>query len=94
MLKCPHFCNGCLVFPRESFECPADISGFQRESNDPQSDQAWVFRPLWPNCPWRRCALQRQTTCKKVKVIMTCLRLTKSLELVDCQNCAERRKGK
>jgi hypothetical protein len=95
-MKCPHLINGVLIFPKESWECPASVPGFERESNDPRSEGAWIFKPLWPTCPWRVGTVQKLPNCaqQKVEVTMTCVRLVKLLELSDCQNCIEGRKWK
>lgn len=93
MTNCPQLINGLLTFPKEGWECPADVEGFQRESNNPNSDKAWIFKSLWPRCPWRLPAPQR-LACQKFQITMTCKLQDKPLQLLDCQKCAEGGKWK
>ncbi len=93
-MKCPYLMNGVLIFPKEGWECPADVPGFERVSNDPHSEGAWTFKPLWPSCPWRLAQVQKLPGCsqQKVNVTMSCLKSKQTLKLDDCKNCDEGRK--
>lgn len=83
-MACPYLINDILIFPREGWECPADIEGFKRESIDSRLDGAWRFHSLWPACPYRQLIISRTETCQKIK--MQCPQ-KKTLQVSDCRDC-------
>jgi hypothetical protein len=86
--------DGTIVYERKpgDWEPPRDHKGYRRKSNDPKSDDAWVFIPDWPQCPNRSLNTQRKTGCGCLLVEMTCKdrrspSFGKEVELETCQEC-------
>lgn len=84
--------NGVAVFPKKGLTPPPSMEGYQRKSPNLKSSDAWVFIPLWSDCPFRaQKFVQRESGCRCVKIVMSCNHNpNQPLTLQACQNCTLR----
>lgn len=87
--------DGSLVYPRTGWEPPRVPEGYNRKSDDPKSDDAWVFLPEWPPCVDREMA-NTVLPCGCIKMNAICASLVSgkhgSRVSVDlCRQCPVRR---
>lgn len=86
------FQDGIAYYPMKGHgEPPPDMEGYRRRGTNPRTIDAWIFIPLWQDCPYRnRTLVQRDEGCRCVRIVMVCthpkLKDTR-LNLSTCQNC-------
>jgi len=88
--------DGTIVYAKEEgdWEPPRDITGYERDANDP-----WVFRPLWPECLRQHGIAVRKPACGCINVIIRCNNresphFREVLKPTDCDACAHRQEPK
>lgn len=84
--------DGTIVYAKEDgdWEPPRDISGYERDVNDP-----WMFHPLWPECIRQHGIAMRKSACGCINIVMRCNNrqaphFRDVLEHTDCLACEYR----
>lgn len=78
--------DGSLVYQKKGWEPPPEIEGYERDPGN-----AWVFRPLYPECETRSRVPQLKR-CGSYNVIMLCTNQEcplsqQKVSVRDCQAC-------
>lgn len=81
--------NGVAIFPKKGLTPPPEMEGYQRRSPNLKTSDAWIFIPLWNECPARsQRFVQRDSGCPCVKIVMSChYKPDEPLTLQACQLC-------
>lgn len=78
---------GSLVYPRTGWEPPPCPPGYQRKSDDPKSDDAWVLEPMGTACKHLQISFGEVGACGYPRVRRTCGKIQSFIGPTTCNNC-------
>ena len=79
--------DGSLEYEKglDDWESPSPIDGYVRDS-----ENKWLFHPLWESCIWRQYSTILKSQCKCIEVIAKCDQSFNWVKFEDCQQCKAR----
>lgn len=79
--------DGSLEYEKrpDDWESPSLIDGYERDSENP-----WLFKPLWESCSWRNYKIALKKKCKCVDVLARCTVNFHWVKFEDCLRCTAR----
>ena len=82
--------DGTMIYPKTGWEPPLCPEGYKRKNEDPRSEDAWVFVPVWPECSARKTVNTIQNCgCVKINSLCTSPESDKNGQLVVLSMCQE-----
>jgi len=79
--------DGSLEYEKglDDFEPPSPIDGYERDS-----ENLWLFRPLWESCTWRHYTTMFKQKCQCIDVLAKCSVSGHWVKYEDCLKCQSR----
>lgn len=79
--------DGSIEYKKGStaFEPPSPIEGYERDS-----ENQWLFKPLWESCTWRHYKVAYKKKCRCIDLIARCTVNMHWVRFEDCQKCQAR----
>jgi hypothetical protein len=82
--------DGSIVYPMRGYEPPPSIQGYTRKSNDPRSNDAWIFIPDFKTCKYRKEQEVLKPTCNCYTFISICTLSGLEINTTTCETCPHR----
>jgi hypothetical protein len=79
--------DGSIEYKKEAgdFEPPTSLDGYERDS-----ENQWLFKPLWESCSWRHYTTMLKTKCQCIDVLAKCTVNGHWVRYEDCLRCKSR----
>lgn len=79
--------DGSIEYKKDpaAFEPPSPINGYKRDS-----ENQWLFKPLWESCTWRHYKVAYKKRCQCIDILAKCAVNMHWVTFEDCQKCLAR----